>query len=253
MFPYRDENETQRFPYVTVGLLALNVLLWLLLQGAGVPLALARSVCNLGLIPGELTGALPPGTAFPMGAGLECVTDPGRQVSHLLTSMFLHGSWLHLLGNMWFLWLFGNNVEDAMTRPQFAGFYVLCGLAAAVLQVLTNPSSGVPMVGASGAISGVMGAYLVLYPRVRVFVMVPIGFLLTSVALPAWTMLGYWLLLQFVSGLTTLGGEPGGGVAFWAHVGGFVAGAVLVKLFARTDSVAAHQAHHWRPRRRRWG
>jgi membrane associated rhomboid family serine protease len=253
MFPYHDENETQRFPYVTVGLLALNVLLWLLLQGAGVPLALARSVCNLGLIPGELTGALPPGTAFPMGAGLECVTDPGRQVSHLLTSMFLHGSWLHLLGNMWFLWLFGNNVEDAMTRPQFAGFYVLCGLAAAVLQVLTNPSSGVPMVGASGAISGVMGAYLVLYPRVRVFVMVPIGFLLTSVALPAWTMLGYWLLLQFVSGLTTLGGEPGGGVAFWAHVGGFVAGAVLVKLFARTDSVAAHQAHHWRPRRRRWG
>jgi membrane associated rhomboid family serine protease len=253
MFPYRDENETQRVPYLTFSLIALNVLVWLLVQGAGAPLPLARSVCNLGLIPGELTGALPPGASFSMGEGLVCLTEPGRQFSHLFTSMFLHGSWMHLLGNMWFLWLFGNNVEDAMTRPRFASFYLLCGLAAAGLQVLTNPSSGLPMVGASGAISGVMGAYLVLYPRVRVFVMIPLGFILTSAALPAWTMLGYWLLLQFVSGLTTLGGEPGGGVAFWAHVGGFVAGAALVKLFAQSEHVAAHQAHHWRPRRVRWG
>lgn len=253
MFPYRDENETQRVPYVTLLFLVLNVLTWLFVQGAGAALPLARSVCNLGLIPGELTGALPPGTSFPMGEGLVCGTDSGRQLSHLFTSMFLHGSWMHLLGNMWFLWLFGNNVEDAMTRPRFAVFYLLCGLAAAGLQVLTSPSSGIPMVGASGAISGIMGSYLILYPRVRVFVMVPLGFLLTSAALPAWTMLGYWLLLQFASGLTTLGGEPGGGVAFWAHVGGFVAGAVLVKLFAQSDHVAAHKAHHWQPSRLRWG
>jgi len=249
MFPYRDENETQRAPYVTLAFIALNVLVWLLVQGAGSGLSLARSVCNLGLIPGELTGGLPPGTRFPMGDGLVCVTDPGRQVSHLVTSMFLHGSWMHLLGNMWFLWLFGNNVEDAMGRPRFVAFYLLSGLAAAFAQVLTDPASGIPMVGASGAISGVMGGYLVLYPRVRVFCVVPLGFVLTSVALPAWMMLVYWLGLQFVSGLTVLGRGEGGGVAFWAHVGGFVAGLALVKLFAQSDYVAAHRTHHWQPRR----
>jgi membrane associated rhomboid family serine protease len=149
---------------------------------------------------------------------------------------------------MWFLWLFGNNVEDSMGRLRFVVFYLVSGLTAALGQVVTNPSSAIPMVGASGAISGVMGGYLVLYPHVRVFTLLPLGFFLTSVALPAWVMLGYWFLIQFVSGLTAFGGE-GGGVAFWAHVGGFVAGVVLVKLFARSESVAAHQAHHWRPRR----
>jgi membrane associated rhomboid family serine protease len=248
MFPYRDENETQRLPIVTGSIIALNVFAWLFVQGAGSSTALARSVCELGLIPGELTGSLPPGTQFPMGEGLACATDPGRQVSHVLTHMFLHGSWMHLLGNMWFLWLFGNNVEDSMGHLRFLAFYLLCGLAAAAAQILTNPSSPIPMVGASGAISGVMGAYLVLYPRVRVYTLVPLGFFITSMALPAWVMLGYWFLIQFVSGLVDVGGE-GGGVAFWAHVGGFVAGLVLVKLFARSDYVAEHQAHHWRPRR----
>ena len=118
-----------------------------------------------------------------MGDGLVCVTDPGRQAGNVLTSMFLHGSWMHLLGNMWFLWLFGNNIEDSMTRPRFVVFYLVCGLAAALLQVVVDPRSIVPMVGASGAISGVMGAYLVLYPRVRVFTLVPLGFFITSVAL----------------------------------------------------------------------
>jgi membrane associated rhomboid family serine protease len=253
MFPYRDENETQRSPYVTIAIIALNVLAWLLVQGAGSTLSLARSVCDLGLIPGELTGALPPGTRFPMGEGLACLTDPGRQVSHLVTSMFLHGSWMHLLGNMWFLWIFGNNIEDSMGRARFVVFYLLCGLVAALAQVALNPASGVPMVGASGAISGVMGAYLVLYPRVRVFAMVPFGFMLTSIAMPAWTMLAYWFVIQLVSGATVLGRETGGGVAFAAHVGGFVAGAVLVKLFARSDYVAAHRSGHWRPRRVAWG
>jgi membrane associated rhomboid family serine protease len=248
MFPYRDENETQRPAIVTGTIIGLNLVSWLALQGAGSPMALAKSVCELGLIPGELTGALPPGTPFPMGEGLVCTTDAGRQISHVVTSMFLHGSWMHVLGNMWFLWIFGNNVEDSMGRLRFILFYFLCGLAAAVGQVLTSPDSPIPMVGASGAISGVMGAYLLLYPRVRVFALVPIGFFLTSVALPAWVMLGYWFLIQFVSGVVSIGGE-GGGVAFWAHVGGFVAGIVLVKLFARPEYVATHQAHHWRPRR----
>jgi membrane associated rhomboid family serine protease len=248
MFPYRDENETQRTAIVTMAIIGLNVLVWLVVQGAGAALPLARSVCELGLIPGELTGSIPVGTRFPMGPGLVCSTDPGRQVSHLLTSMFLHGSWMHLLGNMWFLWLFGNNVEDSMGRLRFVVFYLVSGLAAALGQVVTNPSSAVPMVGASGAISGVMGGYLVLYPRVRVFTLITLGFFLTSVALPAWVMLGYWFLIQFVSGLAALSSEVGG-VAFWAHVGGFVAGVVLVKLFARPELIAAHQAHQWRPRR----
>jgi membrane associated rhomboid family serine protease len=253
MFPYRDENETVRVPFATYVFIGLNVAAWLLVQGAGSTLPLARSVCNLGLIPGELTGALRPGTRFPMGEGLVCLSDPGRQIEHVLTSMFLHGSWMHLLGNMWFLWLFGNNVEDAMGRARFAVFYLLTGVAAAMTQVALNPGSSVPMVGASGAISGVMGAYIVLYPHVRVYVMVPLGFMFTSMAWPAWAMLGYWLLLQFVSGMTTLGRE-GGGVAFWAHFGGFAAGALLVKLFARADYVAAHKARHWHPRetRRAW-
>ena len=116
MFPYHDENETQRTAYVTMVLVAINVLVWILVQGAGSTLPLATSVCNLGLIPGELTGALPPGAGFPMGDGLVCLTDPGRQPINVLTSMFLHGSWMHLLGNMWFLWLFGNNIEDSMSR-----------------------------------------------------------------------------------------------------------------------------------------
>ena len=247
MFPYRDENETIRTSYATYVVIALNIGAWLLVQGGGQHLPLARSVCNLGLIPGELTGSLRPGTAFPMGEGLVCLTDPGRQTTNVLTSMFLHGSWMHLLGNMWFLWLFGNNVEDAMGHSRFVGFYLLTGVAAALTQVVLNPASGVPMVGASGAISGVMGAYIVLYPRVRVFVLIPLGFFITSMAWPAWVMLGYWLLLQFLSGLTALGQEAGG-VAFWAHFGGFVAGVVLIKVFARPDYVAEHKARHWRPR-----
>jgi membrane associated rhomboid family serine protease len=158
MFPYHDENETSRPAYVTMAIIAINVLVWLFVQGAGSPRALAASVCNLGLIPAELTRSVPPGTGFPMGEGMSCLVDPGREPSHVLTSMFLHGSWMHLLGNMWFLWLFGNNIEDSMTRGRFVVFYLLCGFAAAFLQTFVNPNSIVPMVGASGAISGVMGA-----------------------------------------------------------------------------------------------
>jgi membrane associated rhomboid family serine protease len=252
MIPYRDENETQRPAIVTGTLIALNVFSWLFIQGAGSDFPLAKSVCELGLVPAEITASVPVGTAFPMGPGLVCTTDPGRQISHLLTHMFLHGSWLHLIGNMWFLWLFGNNVEDSMGRLRFIAFYLLTGLAAALGQIITAPDSVIPMVGASGAISGVMGAYLILYPRVRVYVLVPIFIFLTSIALPAWMMLGYWFLIQLVSGL--LASDEVGGVAFWAHVGGFVAGIALIKFFAREEYVHAHRARQWRPRRlmREW-
>jgi membrane associated rhomboid family serine protease len=248
MFPYRDENQTQHPSIVTGIVIALNVVAWIFLQGAGSTYALAKSVCELGLIPGELTLSAQPGTQFPMGENLMCLTDPGRQSFNVLTSMFLHGSWLHLLGNMWFLWIFGNNIEDSMGHVRFLVFYLLCGLAAAMAQVTANPSSVIPMVGASGAISGVMGAYLLLYPRVRVFALVPIGFFITSMALPAWVMLGYWFLIQIVSGFVSIG-QQGGGVAFWAHAGGFIAGIVLIKLFTREDYLQAHKQHHWRPRR----
>jgi membrane associated rhomboid family serine protease len=251
VIPYHDENETQRPAYVTLLIIALCVIAWLFVQGAGGTMALAASVCNFGLIPGELTGQLSAGMGFPIGEGLLCVIDPGPQYLNVVTSMFMHGSWMHLIGNMWFLWLFGNNIEDSMTRPRFVVFYLLCGLAAALLQVFADPRSGIPMVGASGAISGVMGAYLVLYPRTRVFTFIPLGFFMTSIALPAWGMLIYWMFLQIVGGIGDIGKE-GGGVAFWAHVGGFVAGVVLVKFFSRPDHVAEHKATHWQPERVGW-
>jgi membrane associated rhomboid family serine protease len=249
MFPYRDENQTQHPAIVTGIIIALNVLTWIFVQGAGSTFALAKSVCELGLIPGELTLSVPPGTSFPMGENLACVIDPGRQAVNVFTSMFLHGSWLHLLGNMWFLWIFGNNIEDSMGHMRFIAFYLICGLAAAMAQVLAAPDSPIPMVGASGAISGVMGAYLLLFPRVRVYALIFLGFFFTSVGMPAWVMLGYWFLIQIFSGLVSFGGGAEGGVAFWAHAGGFIAGVVLIKLFVRPDYLQAHQSHHWRPRR----
>ncbi len=247
MIPYRDENQTQRLSIVTAAIIALNIFVWLIVQGAGADIPLAKSVCELGLIPGELTASLPVGSRFPMGRGLVCLTDPGRQISHLITSMFLHGGWMHLLGNMWFLWLFGNNIEDSMGRLRFLLFYLLTGLAAAFGQVVANPNSVIPMVGASGAISGVMGAYLILYPRVKVYVLVPIFIFFTSIALPAWMMLGYWFFLQLASGLVS--NDDMGGVAFWAHVGGFVAGIGLIKFFVRDKYVQAPRSSRWRPQR----
>ena len=254
MFPYRDDNVTVRTPLVTFGLIAANLAAWMLVQGGGAERPLAESVCNLGLVAGELTGRLEPGTPFPMGQGMACVVDAGREPSHLFTHMFLHGSWMHLIGNMWFLWIFGNNVEDSMGHARFVIFYVLCGLAAAFLQVFVTPDSGVPMVGASGAISGVMGGYVVLYPHARVYTILPLGFFITSVQMPAWTMIGYWALIQVFSGVVSLGaqGEAGGGVAFWAHLGGLIAGLVLVRFFARKDYVQEHRAHHWAPKHLGW-
>jgi membrane associated rhomboid family serine protease len=252
MIPYHDENATVRTAVVTLTLIAICTLTWVFVQGAGTETLLVASVCNLGLIPGELTQTLRVGLQFPISEGVPCTIQPGAQYMNVLTSMFLHGGWMHLIGNMWFLWLFGNNVEDSMTRPRFIAFYLLCGLGAALAQVMADPASFIPMVGASGAISGVMGAYLVLYPSARVYTLVPLGFIFTNIALPAWVMLIYWMVIQIFGGLAQTVAEEGGGVAFWAHLGGFIAGILLIKLFAKTSHVAAHASHRFQPRRVSW-
>src|SRR6266702_2449982 len=232
VFPYKDENPTELTPVITVGIIILNILAWLFVQGAGAAEPLARSVCQLGLIPGEVLHTVPPGTAVPLGEGLRCVLTAEANWWTIVTSMFMHGGWLHLLGNMWFLWVFGNNIEDSMGHTRFVVFYLLCGVAAAATQMLVDTGSRVPMVGASGAISGVMGAYIVLYPRVRVHTLITLGLFIPTVALPAYVMLGYWFLVQLAAGALSHGE---GGVAFWAHVGGFVAGMVLIRLFTNPD------------------
>jgi membrane associated rhomboid family serine protease len=150
--------------------------------------------------------------------------------------MFMHGGWFHLIGNMWFLVVFGDNVEDVMGRVRFVVFYLLCGVAAVAAQMVSNPSSPIPMVGASGAIGGVMGAYVVLFPRAPVHLLVFLGFFITRVVVPAFFMLGYWFLLQLMGGFFSLG-VASGGTAFWAHVGGFVAGIALAKVFCSSSRI----------------
>jgi membrane associated rhomboid family serine protease len=235
MFPIRDNNPTLRRPVATYALIAVNVAVWLLVQGMGAEPALSRSVCELGLIPGDFLQRLPDGFRIPLGEGMDCVVTTGRTWYAPLTSMFMHGSWMHLLGNMWFLHVFGNNVEDVMGRGRYVLFYLLCGFAAVAAQMATNPASAVPMVGASGAIGGVMGGYVLLYPHARIRTFLFIFFL----DVPAFVMLGYWFLLQLVGGWAPQGD---GGVAFMAHVGGFLGGVLLVPLFRDSDLIAAHRA-----------
>jgi membrane associated rhomboid family serine protease len=229
MFPIRDENPTVHTSIATFAIIAINALVWIFVQGLGTNPSLASSVCHFGFIPGEFLGRLQAGTQVPIARGLVCVMDGHRNWLSPVTSMFMHGGWLHLIGNMWFLAVFGDNVEDAMGSLRFVLFYLLCGLAAAVSQMVSNPASAAPMVGASGAIGGVMGAYLMLYPRAPVHMLVFFGFFFTRIVIPAYFMLGYWFLLQLLEGMFSL--RAGGGVAFWAHVGGFVAGIVLLKVF----------------------
>jgi membrane associated rhomboid family serine protease len=255
MIPISDENPTLRTPVVTIALLAVLALVWVFTQGAGLnPLQLATSVCNLGLVPAELTGRGPLGTAVPIAEDLVCVVDNDPiNIYTPITSMFLHGGWMHLLGNGLFLWIFGNNVEDSMGRFRFIIFYLLCGLVAAAAQVMVSPASPVPMVGASGAISGVLGGYLILYPKVRVNVLFIIFIFIQVISVPAYLVLLWWIGIQVLSGLPQLGrvAEQSGGVAFWAHIGGFGAGALLVKLFESRALMEARRAHE-RRRALRW-
>ena len=248
MFPIRDDNPQILVPYATLGIIAINVLAWVFVQGLGSDPLLARSICQLGLIPGELLGTAPAGMQIQLTANTWCELGDAARWPTLFTSMFMHGGWFHIIGNMWFLWIFGNNVEDAMGPVRFVLFYLLCGAGAAALQVAADPDSTVPMVGASGAIGGVMGAYILLYPRVHVHLLLILGFYVTTIAVPAVFMLGYWFVLQLLGGFSTLN-ATGGGVAFWAHVGGFAAGAILVLLFRDRKLLARHPYYGWRAQR----
>src|SRR5262249_7154306 len=191
LIPLRDDNPTLGTSVATLVLIGANLATWVFVQGLGIEPMLARSVCELGAIPGELLRKVPPGVVVPLGPGLQCVLGDTSWYT-LVTSMFMHGGWFHILGNMWFLSVFGDNVEDAMGPVRFVAFYLLCGLAAGLAHIVSSPGSPLPMVGASGAIGGVMGAYAALYPRAPVHMLVVLGFYITRVIVPAYVMLGYW-------------------------------------------------------------
>lgn len=247
MIPLRDHNPTVRGSLATFALVGLNVAAWIFVQGLGSEPELSASVCEFGLVPGELLRAAAVGTAIELRPGVACVVTATPNWWTPLTSMFMHGGWFHIIGNMWFLSLFGDNVEDAMGPLRFVVFYLLCGFAAAAAQTAVNPASPVPMVGASGAIGGVMGAYAALYPRAPVEMLVVFGFYVDRIVVPAFVMLGYWFLIQLLGGIPTLQAE-GGGVAFWAHIGGFLAGLALTPVFRSRRRLAAHRAwlrQHW--------
>ncbi|MEK6607014.1 MAG: rhomboid family intramembrane serine protease [Myxococcota bacterium] len=226
-FPIRDDNPRPGTPFVVIGLIALNALVFLYQLSLGDERG-ELFVRAAGAIPFELTHLLDL-TGWRV-EGRRLVAHPHALVPLPLTAvtaMFLHGGWLHLLGNMWYLWLFGDNIEDQMGIGRFAVFYLVCGLAAAALQVAVEPASTIPMIGASGAIAGVLGGYARMFPRARVHTIV-ILFFIQHLHLPAILLLGFWFLLQFVS---AAGG--GAGVAWYAHIGGFIAGFLLVGLFVR--------------------
>src|SRR5437762_1382639 len=226
MIPLSDENPTLHTPVMTWAILGAMFAVWLAVQGAGFDeLQLAKSICNYGMVPGELTHRAALGLRVPIARGLYCVVDndPINKFTPL-TSMFLHGGWSHILGNALFFWVFGNNIEDSMGSVRFLAFYLICGLVAAATHVLMQPASPVPTVGASGAISGVLGAYLVLYPRVRVNMLFIFIIFFRVFAIPAWIVLIYWFGVQvFTAYLTPMRSDISGGVAVWAHIGGFVA------------------------------
>ena len=247
MFPLKDNIPTLRFPVVTVTFIAVNVIAYFFWQQGGFSLGEPTGehfTCNLfeyAEIPYEITH---PGEQVP--APQECDPPTVSTWVTLFTSMFMHGGLLHLGGNMLFLWIFGNNVEDSMGRLKFIVFYLLAGLAATGLQVAINPDATVPTVGASGAIAGVLGGYLLLFPHARVITLVFIIFFVTIVEVPALWILGFWFVQQVLFGYFDLGSQGGeGGVAYFAHIGGFVFGLLVIKLFV-DDRKQRAQARHAR-------
>jgi membrane associated rhomboid family serine protease len=227
VIPLRDANPTRRTPWITIGLIAINVAVFFLWQPiTGTPREQNLFFFCHGAIPQELTELEP----IPQVA-VEC---GGKSViGSLFTSMFMHGGFLHIAGNMLYLWVFGNNIEDRMGRVTFVGFYLLAGIVAAYADALSRPDSIIPAVGASGAIAGTLGAYLVMFPRARVVTLVPLFFFLQLAELPAVFVLGFWFVLQAFQGVGSIGADVGG-VAWFAHIGGFVFGAVVALLFYRS-------------------
>ena len=230
MIPLHDDNPTKIFPVLTVAFIAACVLVFLWQASLGTQ-GYQASVYALGVIPAVLLNK----ATLPA----ELAVVPATVT--VFTSMFLHGGFMHLAGNMLYLWIFGNNVEDAMGHRRFIVFYLLCGVAAVFGQVLQNPSSEIPMIGASGAISGVLGAYLILYPRAKVLVLIPLGFFIQLIRLPALWVLGLWFAMQLISSALT--SSEGGGVAWFAHIGGFVAGMALIPFFKTGNVTLFHKAH----------
>ena len=229
MFPLRDENPTTLSPLSTLGVIAACSAVWVFLQGAGMSEeTYYSSICNLGVIPAELTGS------FNMSTQEGPCPTGGIGWPALVTSMFSHGSWMHLICNMWFLWIFGNNIEDAMGHMRFMAFFILTGLIADGAHIFLSPDSSIPTVGASGAISGIMGAYFILYPKARIETFV----FYHVVPIPAWAFLGIWMGMQFL-GLGAPETGDGGGIAYAAHLGGLFAGLGLVFLFRKTKPATA--------------
>jgi len=254
MIPISDDNPTLRTPIMTWLLLGVMFGVWLVVQGGGLPgndFQLVKSLCNYGMVPGEITHRAPLGLSVPLGPGLYCEVDRDPiNVFTPLISMFLHGGWGHLLGNALFFWVFGNNIEDSMGPWRFLVFYIVCGLAAAGAHILIQPGSPVPTVGASGAIAGVLGAYLILYPKVRVNMLFIFIIFFKVIPIPAWLVLIYWFGVQAATAyMSPVSAEVSGGVAVWAHIGGFVAGMLLVKVFENPRLVAERNAvrerQHW--------
>jgi membrane associated rhomboid family serine protease len=221
MFPYKDDNPSNTFPIVTIGIIVLNTLVFLLqvLSGENG----RQIVYAFGAIPHNIVTMQ--------------ATQPIHPALTIFTSMFMHGGLFHIFGNMLYLWIFGNNIEDRLGHFRFIFFYLFCGIAAAMSHALLTPGSTVPMIGASGAISGVLGAYLLLFPYARIHTIIFLGFFVQTIRIPALIVIGFWAIIQLLSGFTAQGVHGQGGIAWFAHVGGFIAGLATVKL--------------WQPRRSR--
>jgi len=231
MIPIRDDVPRSTTPYINYFLIAANVLVFLFEVSLD-PRSRATFIYQFGVVPLQVDRGL-------LGAApLDVAAIP------ILTSMFLHASWLHLIANMWVLWIFGDNIEDHLGHFLYLMFYLVSGIAASLLHIFFNTGSTVPSVGASGAIAGVMGAYFMLFPSARVLTLVPIIFFFSFIWLPAWIVLGYWFVVQFLSGAATsiaYSHQTGGGIAFWAHVGGFVAGILMIKILPQRVRRARYQ------------
>jgi membrane associated rhomboid family serine protease len=227
-FPLRDDQPRFSKPFINYFIITLNIAVYLFLElpaQAQGRRAFDVLILQFGLVPHDLTRAIAGVPQYPLGAN----------VLTILTSMFLHGDLFHILGNLWFLWIFGDNIEDHVGHFPYLIFYLVCGVAAALTDIALTPTSNVPTIGASGAIAGIMGAYILLYPRARVQTLVVLIVFFTFWWLPAWVFLGYWFLIQFIATTVTASGahHQTGGIAFAAHVGGFVTGLILIKLFRR--------------------
>src|SRR5574337_472295 len=221
MIPFRDRNPSGTFPIVTVSIILINVVVFLIELSLGP--RLDSFLFQFGVVPikvsypADIPGSTVVNTYFPF-----------------LSYMFLHGGFIHLIGNMWYLWIFGDNIEDTLGRFKFILFYLICGIGSAIVHVYFNSQSGIPCVGASGAIAGVLGAYMVTFPRARILVLLPLFIIWEFIELPAIIVLGFWFLIQFFNGTAAISSAHGGGVAWWAHIGGFVLGIILIKIFPKS-------------------